>query len=263
MQRIKGPLMSVARTAGVCTAAVLMLGACGSVASTPVVPVSSVASPTYDPNEFDLTPVLPLATKWPEPPTPAPQPTRDPNAGFSLGINADFAAPPTVEEYASWFGMYVVGTITEVLPAQWSTPDGRRPPGIMQTDLGNTYFIITPVVVKLDEPPLLNRYGIDTSSGTIVLAAFGGKVGKDSIEINDPSQHLYMGDHLLIGVTNGPYMGTTVHVPYWTPAGSAWSFGMTYHLESDGLALASMPNATPVATQDLVQAIKDAAAANP
>ncbi len=242
---------------------VTLLSACGAPAPTPVAESGSAASPTYDPNEFDLTPVLPLATKWPQQ-TPMPEPTQDPEAGLGYSIIADFAPPPTPEEFATWYGMYVMGIVTEVLPAQWSTTDGKRPPGATQMDLGtDAYAIITPAVVKLDEPPLLNRYGIDLSSGTIVVAAFGGKVGKDGIDINDPSQHLWVGEHMLFGVSDGPYMGTTLHVPYWTPAGPAWTLGTVYWLESDGLALAAIPNAIPVETQDLVQAIKAAAQANP
>ncbi len=245
-----------------CGAAVLLLGACGAQAPTPFTGAGSSATPTYDPNEFELTPVIPLATKWP-PATPAPQPTANPDDGVGYSVIADFAPPPTPEEFATWYSTYFVGRVTKILPAQWSTPDGKRPPGIIPGDMTDTYIIITPAVVTLDRPPLLDRAGIDATSGTIVVAAFGGTIGKDSIDINDPSQHLHVGDHLLISVSDHPYMGTKLHVPYWTPAGPAWTLGMVYWLEADGLALAGMPNATPVATQDLIQAIIAASRSTP
>lgn len=251
-----------ARLAGLSVVAILLLTGCGTPVTTPIGGQGAAATPTYDPNEFDLTPVIPLPTKGP-PATPAPQPTPDPDDGVGFFANADFAPPPTPEEFATWYGMYVVGRVTEILPAQWSTPDGKRPPGITQRDVGDTYTIITPAIIVLDGPPLLDRYGVDVSSGQIVVAAFGGKIGKDGIDTNDPSQHLHLGDHLLVGVSDRPYTGEKIHVPYQTPAGPAWTLGMVYWLEADGLALAAMPYATPVATQNLMQAIQDAARASP
>lgn len=251
-----------ARLAGLSVVAILLLTGCGTPVTTPIGGQGAAATPTYDPNEFDLTPVIPLPTKGPEQ-SPMPIPTQDPNAGFSLSVTSDFAPPPTAEQFASWYDLIVSGTVTEILPAQWGTPDGKRPKKVDYSTVPDVYPIITPAVITLDGAPLVDRYGVDVSSGSIVVAAFGGQVGKDQVMTNDQSQHLEVGEHLLMGLSDHPFVGSQEPVHYQTPAGPAWTLGMVYWLEADGLALAAMPYATPVATQNLMQAIQDAARANP
>ncbi len=80
---------------------------------------------------------------------------------------------------------------------------------------------------------------------------------------NDQSQHLEVGEHLLMGLSDHPFIGSQEPVHYQTPAGPAWTLGMVYRLTDGGEAIVAMPNATPVATQNLMQAIKDAAQASP
>ena len=60
----------------------------------------------------------------------------------------------------------------EVLAAQWTTPDGQRPADPSNAN-GREVYIITPVVIELDGPPLMNRYSANVDAGRIVVAAFG------------------------------------------------------------------------------------------
>ncbi|MGA7672632.1 MAG: hypothetical protein WBW04_19600 [Nitrolancea sp.] len=247
---------------GLVGAAVLLFGACGTSTPTFAVRAGSDAAPTSSSSESELTPTGPLPTTTTQS-SPASSSNQGPKLEFSLAITADFAAPPTAEEFARWYDLIVSGTVEQVLPAQWGTPDGKRPKSVSYATVPGTYPIITPAVVKLDGAPLLDRYGVDFSSGQIVVAAFGGQVGNDEVTINDPSQRLLVGQHLMMGLLNHPFMGSQDPILYQTPVGPAWTLGMVYWLESDGLALCAMPNATPVATQDLVQAIVAASRATP
>jgi hypothetical protein len=181
-------------------------------------------------------------------------PVRRSDSGINVNVTAQFAAPPTAEQFAGAYGLIVSGTVTQVLAAQWTTPDGKRPSDVNSADVPDTYAIITPAIVMLDGPALVDRIGADLPSGNIVVATLGGTVGKDVITTNDPSQHFDVGDHLLIGLIDRSRS---------TIAGPAWSVGLIYRLTADGKANVAIPDATPVPAQSLLQAVRDAARATP
>ena len=181
-------------------------------------------------------------------------PVRRSDSGINVRVTAQFAAPPTAEQFADTYGLIVSGTVTQVLDAQWTTPNGKRPSDVISADVPNTYAIITPAMVTLDGPALVDRTGVDLSSGSILVATLGGTVGKDVITTNDPSQHLNVGDHLLIGLIDRSRS---------TAAGPAWSVGLIYRLTADGEAIVAIPDATPVPAQPLLQAVKDAGSTRP
>jgi hypothetical protein len=232
-----------------CLTLVAVGSACGTAIPTPAGGQGAAPTPTYDPNEFNLTPVIPLPTKEPRS-SPAPQPTSNPDDGVGVAIQGTYAPPPSPEQFAQWYGLIVSGTVIEVLPPQWSTADGKRPPGVTQRDVPYPYLILTPVIIKLDGAPLVDRLGADATSGEIVVATFGGQIGKDAFSIDDPSQHLELGQHLLLGLTDEPLVGGGGHVRYSTPAGMTWNVGMAYLLTDDGKALPRQTNVTPEQTVD-------------
>src|SRR5689334_12326787 len=200
----------------------LLAGACGAPQEAPrsgaaVLPTSSVEliptavstlitepTPTYDPQEHNLTPTITPPTKEPGTPQP-PLPTSQPSDPYTRQVLLDFGAPPTVAQEVQAYGMFVSGRVIELLPAQWTTPDGERPANPFTVDEREIY-IITPVVVELEGPALVNRYDADLSSGRIVVAAFGGQVGQDSVASTDPSQQFGVGEHVLLGLSNHPYL---------------------------------------------------------
>ena len=264
MQLVEGKPLRYQSMALVCVAVLALTSACGTAEPSPAGGQGAAPTPTYDPNEIGLTPSVPLPTREP-PATPVPQPTPNPSDGVGAELIVEFAPPPTAEQFAQWFDLIVSGTVIQVLPPQWSTPDGKRPPGITQKDVPDTYLILTPVAIKLDGPPLVNRVDANVTSGVIVVATFGGQIGKDGFKINDPSQHLQMRQHLLLGLTDRPLLRGRDSTPYRysTPAGLAWSVAMAYTLTNDGQATPGIPGAPSVDAQAFIAAIKAAASPEP
>lgn len=255
-----------ARRASVILVACLTLiavgSACGTAIPTPAGGQGTAPTPTYDPNEFNLTPVIPLPTKEPRS-SPEAVPTQNPNDGNEWQFSGSFAPPPTPEQLVQWYGLIVTGTVTQVLPAQWSTPDGKRPTDLAPDAVYSRYAIITPALIKLDAAPLANTLGADVSSGILVVATFGGTVGKDVVQTNDPSQHLQVNQRVLIGLTDHPYPLTSGTARYSTPAGLTWNVGIVYTLTNDGQAIPGIPGAEPVRATDLTDAIISASKNNP
>jgi hypothetical protein len=244
--------------AAACVAVIALASACGTAEPSPVGGQGAAPSPTYDPNEFALTPTIPLPTKGPRT-SPVPEPTQDPNAGIGVSIMGTYAPPPSPEQFAQWYGLIITGTVIQVFPAQWSTSDGKRPPDARQENVPNTYMIITPAIIKLDSAPLVNSLGADVASGRIVVTTFGGQVGKDQCTIDDPSQHLEVGQHLLLGLTDHPLLHSVGHARYYTPAGQSWNVGMVYTLTDDGKANPGNPRGQPVSAADFIAGIISAA----
>jgi hypothetical protein len=244
--------------AAVCIVVIALAGACGTAELPSVGRQGAAPSPTYDPNEFALTPTIPLPTKGPRT-SPVPEPTQDPNAGVSVGLSGTFINPSSPEQFDQWYGFIVSCTDIQMLPAQWSTPDGKRPPDVSQENIPDTYKIVTPAVVKLDGAPLVNRLGAEVSSGQIVATTFGGQIGKDQMTIDDPVQHLQVGQHVLLGLTDQPIPSGTGQARYVTPAGLSWNVGMVYTLTDDGKAIPVRFGGQPVAAQEFIAAIVSAA----
>ena len=248
--------------AAACVAVIVLASACGTAEPSPVGRQGAAPSPTYDPNEFALTPIIPLPTKGPHL-SPVPEPTPNPNGGNTFGVSVAFGPPPSAEQFAQSYGLIVSGRVVQILPAQWTTPDGKRPADLSSNSVPATYAIITPVIVKLDGAPLVNSLGADVTSGEIVAATFGGQVDKDVVTTNDPSQHLEVGQHILLGLSDHPYPRTVGQARYATPAGLSWNVGMAYTLTEDGKAIPPIPSAQAVSAADFIAGIINAAAPQP
>lgn len=245
--------------ATVCVAAMALVSACGSVQPSRVGGRAAAPSPTYDPNEFGLTPSVPLPTKEPHL-SPVPQPTPNPNGDNTFGVSVAFGPSPSAETFAKSYGLIVRGDVVKILPAQWTTPDGKRPSDLRSDSVPATYAIITPVIIKLDGSPIANTIGADVTGGEIVVATFGGRVGKDVVTTNDPSQHLEMGQHVLLGLSDHPYPRMDIQARYSTPAGVSWNVGMAYTLTEDGKAIPPIPGASAISAEDFITRIINAVA---
>ncbi len=135
--------------------------------------------------------------------------------------------------------LVISGHVVEILPAQWTTCDGATPrdPEAVLNDLKAT--IITPIVIQMDGPPIVNRVSlrlpIDIESGVIVIAALGGRVGEVQVDTNSPSERFVAGEHVLVVLVSSDTAGVKQLVP--TSAGLAWSVSHKYVLTPDGEAL--------------------------
>jgi hypothetical protein len=131
--------------------------------------------------------------------------TPETSEGYGMFVNVDYGPPVSPATLAGEYELFVTGNVVEVLPAQWTTPDGQPPPNSQAVDSDET-FIITPVVIELDGPPIVNRTGTYLAADRLVLAAFGGQVGNDQMATNDASQQFEVGQHVLVGLSAHPFM---------------------------------------------------------
>lgn len=196
-------------------------------------------------------------------PTTLIEATPNANVPISISTTVDFAPPPTAEQIVDWYGLIVTGHVVEVLPSQWSTPDRKRPANAYEALARKDFVIITPVVVEIDSPAIVNRYNANVSPNApdpahrrVVLATLGGDVGQDRWEVDDPTQRFVVGERVLVALTNRPKFKADHEEQYATPAGLSWSVGMKWVLTSDGQALPAHPQDKPQPAALLISNLK-------
>lgn len=118
-----------------------------------------------------VPPVVPTAAAPSRPAEPRSSPGPDDPYRLSIGGRraADTKASTREAE------IIAVGTIKQVLPARWTTADGRRPDNPHAR--GNLETIFRPVVMNVEQC-LVGEH----SQSELVMFAFGGTVGQDSVE---------------------------------------------------------------------------------
>jgi hypothetical protein len=176
--------------------------------------------------------------------TAKPVPSVTPSPPFILSITGDYAYHPELEpfpiETVEQTHLIIQGTVVNILPARWTTPDGTRPVDPSRAVESREATIITPVVVQLTGPPIVDRrppdLPIDVSSGEVVIAALGGQVGLDSIRTDDWSQLFEVGDVVLVGLTSVSPDRAAGLIP--TERGPAWSVAFKFDVTTDGRAQA-------------------------
>lgn len=114
------------------------------------------------------------------PPSYSPQPTPLPDAPFNQTVFITRFPNTAVSVAESSF--IVIGTVKDILPARWSTPDGKRPANPFAAN--SQAFIFRPIIVNVEQYLLGNE-----STQQIILTAPGGTVGQDSFEY--PSDDLF------------------------------------------------------------------------
>lgn len=137
---------------------------------------TAIATPTYDPNEHDLTPTITPPAKDHGPTPSISTPTAQEPYISNVGVT--FGPEPTARELVQSAGLFIKGRVVEIIPAQWTTPDGRRPDNPYREN-PETIYIITPVVIELDGSPIISRVPEDVPDRQIVVAAYGGQIGQE------------------------------------------------------------------------------------
>jgi hypothetical protein len=158
--------------------------------TTAVLPISipkpsDIANPTPWP-DATLQPMTPVPTRSgprEEPPTPAApveRATPDPSEPFILTGYAH--REPDTAVSANESSLIVVGTVKDILPARWTTIDGKRPPNPHAPENKETIF--TPILIEV------RQYAKGSQvQRELLLSAFGGTVGQDSV--NWASDNMY------------------------------------------------------------------------
>jgi hypothetical protein len=99
------------------------------------------------------------------------RPDLKPDDPYQFHQAGEGAAIPFAEKVRRYGQLIILGTVRDILPARWATPDGRRPTN-PHGDGG--LLIITPVRVQV-ERVAKGDYGL----ADIYLAAPGGRIGAD------------------------------------------------------------------------------------
>jgi hypothetical protein len=189
-------------------------------------------------------------------PTVSPTPTLNPSVPLSVNVSVDSFPDISPELVTRQSDLVVTGHVTKILPPQWGTPDGKPPADLSSAVADNSYNgIITPVVVTIDGPPIVDRLSATSADRTIVLAQLGGTIGQTSVTF-DGTAIFQPNEQVLVALNriSGPN-GTLRLVN--TDAGPAWGVAMKYSITADGNAVV---NGTPVPETDVIARMKAAGA---
>lgn len=216
------------------------------------IPTEVLPPQTPKPHETGIptpwpTVVLPIMTPVPtgvnhlEKPTPgqpAEQPTPNPNEPYNLTIIGDGGGDLQIALRDAQ--TTIIGKVKRVLPAQWDTPDGKRPLNPWAPD--NKYTIFTPVLIAVEQ----HLKGQPTA-GEVLLYALGGTVGQDSVNWSaDDFYTFHEGEQVVIFLA-GSNKGLN--------GSPLWNIVARYTITADGQAInhyGSMP------LQQLVSTIRAA-----
>ena len=197
--------------------------------------------------------------------TPTPLSSPDPNQPFGYMENVTIAPGqmPTPESIVKSWGLVIVGRVVEIRPSEWTTPDKKRPVNPFESVPRDENTIITPVVIELEGVPITSRYSNTTSNKQVVVALFGGVVGRDEVKSNDPRYGAFeVGQRVLLGLSDKSFERNTIangDAPYQTAAGPAWTVGIRYLLTEDGKAVPANPFGETQNSADFISSIRSAA----
>lgn len=151
--------------------------------------------------------VVPEPTEILPPEVPAPFPR--PNDPYQLTIYAERETNTKLLTQKS--KIITIGTVKEVLPARWTTPDGLRPANPWAFD--NKYTIFTPVRVEVKQ-----YLKGQQSQRSFVLFALGGQVGQDKVAWGTDQLNVFQpGEQVLVflsgttSVANESFWGVVEH----------------------------------------------------
>lgn len=187
-------------------------------------------SPTPVPTQ--LGPSVEPTRLIPEVPTPAP------GTPFHLTVSGERAANTKLStQQAAIIG---IGTVKQVMPARWTTPNGQRPANPFAPTNQETIF--RPVLFEVDQ-----YLKGQQPQRELLLFAFGGTVGQDTTErISDDLFVFHEGDKaILFLVTRGRSLNGS----------PMWDILEHYTITPDGQAVNTVRH---VALQQLIDEVRDA-----
>jgi hypothetical protein len=121
-------------------------------------------------------------------------------------IEAHLDQPPTPELLVDFSSYVAIGVVREHLEAQWTTPDGMRPETILNGDPSKTIF--TPVVVELEQPPLMDLEGLSPEATSIIVLIEGGTIDEVTVQHTGSFYDLPVGQRVVLGAlaTTDPFI---------------------------------------------------------
>ena len=121
-------------------------------------------------------------------------------------ITSSIDQPLTPELLADFSSLVAVGVVREHLAPQWSTSDGTRPETVLNGDPTKTIF--TPVVIDLEQPPMMDLEGNGGEATSIVALIEGGTIDEVTVRHTGSFYDLPEGQRVVLGAlsTNDPGM---------------------------------------------------------
>ena len=144
-------------------------------------------------------------------PTSPPVPTLDP--GEPIHVQMDVTGEPSVEISTQDSSLILIGRVTQVLPARWTTPTGLRPENPTHPEEGAGIF--RPVLIEVEE-----YLKGELPEQNLIVYAWGGQVGEDVFAWEpDDLQTFEEGERLVVFLKpqNGPTDGTHAGAQLWSP----------------------------------------------
>ena len=133
-----------------------------------------------------------------------------------------------LDELTNNSDLILIGSVKEILPARWNTPDGEQPENALE-DLGLHEVIYRDVVISVDE--YLKK---SLSSNEVVVRVLGGTVGNLTMDVEDQPS-LEPGEDVLLYLVNDTHPATKNLGPeYFVVCGC---FQGKFSLSEDGKAV--------------------------
>ncbi len=195
---------------------------------------SDTPTPTTEIIRGAVTPAVPSPPAPTEPPVYR---TPDPSEPFGYGEHLLMATDTlSLRGVVEWNQLIVTGSVAAILPARWTTPDGKRPDNPWEV-VPEKVTIVTPIVIELDAPPILNRTSESLDSGRVIALIHGGVVGEDSVVIQVPWMRFTIGERVLLGLsTRANSFGSNPSGAIMVDGSPGWWIEMKWTISDDGLA---------------------------
>lgn len=165
--------------------------------------------------------------------------------------------PPPLAASAGTGALVVVGRVSAVLSARWTTPDESRPANPAAEGFPDAVSIVTPVVLALEEPPLVNRTDQVVDGATVVVLLEAGTVGLDCVDYHVPWNRLEVGGRVLLAL-DARGMGST-GTPLETAHGPGWWVDAKWSITANDMATREWNGSQmPEPLRDVIAAFRDA-----
>ena len=139
--------------------------------------------------EVTIQPITPVPFEKPSPPPSSLQPTVDPNAPWIEEVSRELMPRHIPIRNAE---IIAIGTVKQVMPAQWTTQDGRRPANPHAANNRDTIF--RPVLLQIEQ-----YLRGEQPQPIIHILAYGGTVGQDTARVTSDNISEYReGDRVLV-----------------------------------------------------------------
>lgn len=189
-------------------------------------PLGGAISSTTDKQAVKLTPYPAPGQTIPTPRQEVPIAVETPTSDTTNSIQSTIHVSryPDIPSASRLSSVVVIGTVKQVLPARWTTPDGQRPANPQTA----RQVIFRPVIVEVEE-----YLKGETNQKIIRLYAWGGRIGNDVFELQPDDLYDFQEGERAVLFLKQPDQEAS---PFTLNGSNLWSIEDHYTLTSDGQA---------------------------